>query len=323
MLDIVITHHKEPWAVCRNLLQSLDMQRCVRWEDIRVTIVNDGGHRLQVPELDFIPKAKQFRQVDIPHGGVSAARNAGIANATEPWVMFCDCDDAFHNIYALEDIMRIISTPASEDYDILWTRCVEETEDQMVMTVQDYRVFVFCHGKIYRRNFLLANGLFFDERLTFNEDSCFNGVAIAHTQNSRIGAIRSSSPVYAWIRRPGSVTTQEGRKDEGTYCHFKRNLIVTEANRLHRPDQYPAMVTRTAYDVYYVICSGTNSTECELKILEEFIPWFRKRRDVFGAVDPAILDQIREISRIEMMEIEIHDDSHEEIREWLFDKAEE
>ena len=105
MLDIFITHYKEPWEVCRKQFVMLDMQRRVDWDEIRVTVINDGGHR--IPEEHLEGLSYRVQQLDIPHGGISAARNAGIMAAQEPWIMFCDCDDCFSNIYALEDIVNI------------------------------------------------------------------------------------------------------------------------------------------------------------------------------------------------------------------------
>ena len=107
MLDIVITHYHEPWEVCKKLFQTLDLQRKVNWKDIRVRVINDGGYRL--PEDKLAELCFPVEQVDLPHGGVSRARNAGIDMGTEPWIMFCDCDDCFYNIYALEDVMNVLN----------------------------------------------------------------------------------------------------------------------------------------------------------------------------------------------------------------------
>lgn len=322
MLDIYITHYKEPWEVCRKQFLMLDLQRRVDWGEIRVTVINDGGFRLpddKLKDLGFRWKAKEFRQLDIPHGGISRARNAGIEDATEPWIMFCDCDDCFSNIYALEDIMTVLKSGVEDRFDMLWTKVWEEMENEVVMLIPDYRIFVFCHGKVYRREFLLEQNLRFDERLTFNEDSCFNNVIFARVSNQRIGAIRSYCPVYTWIRRANSVTTS-GREDEGTYCNFRRNLIVTEENRLHRPDQYAPMVTRTAYDAYFMSRMNKISESCKQKILEEFRPWIRERISEFGKVEPQILDGIMAISRDELAE---KDDIpfHEDVAEWVHAQA--
>ena len=317
MLDIFITHYTEPWEICRKLFWSLDLQRRVNWDEIRVTVINDGGHRL--PEEELARLSFRVQQLDIPHGGISAARNAGIMHAQEPWIMFCDCDDSFYNIYALEDIMGVLAAPGIGDrFDMMWTKVWEETEDS-VFLIPAYRTFVFCHGKLYNRLFLLRNGMQFEETLDMNEDSCFNAVIIARTTNKRIGEIKSSAPVYSWIRRAGSVTALPEAHEKGMLCTLRRNLIVTEENRLHRPDQYANMVARTAYDAFYMMHS-TVSASCKQQIMELFAPWISERLEEIGKVTPEMLEGIRNISRSELMEEEVRD-SHEEIQAWIREAA--
>ena len=105
MLDIVITHYREPWEICRKQFIMLDMQRRVDWKDIRVTVINDGGHRL--PEECLAGLSYPIEQLDIPHGGISAARNAGIEHSTAEWLCFCDFDDMFADVYALRTFTYI------------------------------------------------------------------------------------------------------------------------------------------------------------------------------------------------------------------------
>ena len=320
MLDIIITHYKEPWEVCRKLFLSLELQRCIDWKDIRVTLVNDGGHRL--PEEKLADLSFPIEQLDIPHGGISRARNAGMDHTKEPWLMFCDCDDSFSNIYALEDIMNVLhsSMDVREMFDMMWTKCWQE-ENGVVFMIPDYRVFVFCHGKIYNRDFLRRENIRFEEELNFNEDSCFNAVIFARTTNKRIGAIKSHCPVYTWIRRKGSVTTGPEAQDPGTYCNFRRNLIVTEENRLHRPAEYPGMVARTAYDAYFMVNARRITDSCKQKILDEFREWIRTRADEIPKVDQGRLDAILAISREELMDKVIDGDTHEAIQAWIREVA--
>ena len=205
MLDIIITHYKEDWPVCRKLFAMMYLQRCVDWNQITVTVIKDGGHRL--PEDRLAELSFPVRQIDIPHGGISAARNAGIRNAVNPWIMFCDCDDSFANLYSLHDVLQVLGPKREEKYDLLWCDCIEEyfTDGQRLLFVlQKIKTFVFVHGKIYRRKFLLDENIRFDESLDFNEDSLFNAVILART--SRFCKIQTPAPVYVWIRRDGSVT---------------------------------------------------------------------------------------------------------------------
>ena len=320
MLDIIITHYKEPWEVCRKLFWMIDLQRMVDWEQITVTVVNDGGFRL--PEERLAELHYPVHQLDIPHGGISAARNAGMENAKGEWIMYCDCDDTYENIYALRDIQNILSKEAEERFDMLWCKCTAEDNiknTDLLYVIPEKQVFVFCHGKIYRRRFLMDEGIRFDTSLTFNEDSHFNAVIIARTPHTRIGQVRTHAPAYSWIRRGNSVTTREGVDDEAELNQFHRNLMVTEENRLHRGyENYCGMVTRTAYDVYYMMYGKRLTMRGKRRIYDEFAPWIRERRTAFGQVPPEILDQIREISRMELLEPgEIVPDSHETVAEWV------
>ena len=321
MLDLFITHYKEPWEVCRKQFLMLDLQRLVNWDEIRVTVINDGGQHL--PEDKLSELSFPVHQLDIPHGGISAARNAGIEKAEEPWIMWCDCDDCFANVYALRDIMNILHMKDTlERFDMLWCYCCEEDNIdgyQILRMIERKKIFVFCHGKIYRREFLINEGIRFDTELTFNEDSCFNAVVIVRTPHTRIGEIKSHAPVYTWIRRSQSVTTGANAPDDGAYGQMKRNMMVTEENRLHRSrDNYTGMVTRTAYDAYYILHGKRVSQQGKRRIAEAFVPWMKEHRADFGEVEPEILEQIRAVSKSELIGMDEQvPDSHETVRDWI------
>lgn len=316
MLDIVITHYKEPYEVGEKLFQIIALQRCIDFEQIRVVIVHDGSHAF--PEENFAKLPYQVEQITIPHGGVSAARNAGIDNATGKWVMFCDFDDSLASIFSLREIMNVLQT---DDYDMLWSRILAEDYvdgKQLLYFVPDKQRFVFCHGKLYRTAFLRESGIRFREELVFNEDSCFNAEIIAHVSHTRIGEITSKIPIYAWIRRQNSVTNS-GREDEASYGHFKRNLIVTGEYEKNDDPRFNGMVTRSAYDTYYMVFGRRNSMQMRRRILDEFTPWIAERLNVFGKVESQLLDQIRQISRMELIDPdEVVPDDHERVKEWVF-----
>lgn len=298
LLDIVITHYKEKWSVGKKLFEMIGLQRCIDFSTIKVTVVNDGGNRLPDEELTGFPY--EIEQVDIPHGGVSAARNAGLDHAEAPWIMFCDFDDNFASVFSLREYLNVLP---NDQMDMLWCKILAEDYmdgKQKLYFVPDKQRFVFCHGKIYRRQFLIDKSIRFDEELVFNEDSCFNAVIIARTHYSRIGEIRTTIPLYAWIRRESSVTNS-GREDEATYGHFRRNMKVT-AEYENGDERYPGMVTRTVYDTYYMVFGKRNSTKMRRRLLDEFIPWISERIDAFGKVDKWMIEEIRKVSRSELVE---------------------
>ena len=315
MLDIVITHYKEPFEVGEKLFQIIALQRCIDFEQIRVMIVHDGTPAF--PEENFAKLPYTVEQITIPHGGVSAARNAGIDRSTGRWIMFCDFDDSFASIFSLREIMNVLLTDA---YDMLWSRILAEDYvdgKELLYFVPDKQRFVFCHGKVYRTQFLRESGIRFREELVFNEDSCFNAEIIAHTPHQRIGEISTKLPIYSWVRRQNSVTNS-GREDEASYGHFRRNLIVTGEYEKSGDKRFCGMVTRSAYDTYYMVFGRRNSMQMRRRILDEFTPWIAERLDVFGKVDPKTLNEIRQIARAELIDPdEIVPDDHERVSKWV------
>ena len=211
MLDIVITHYNEPWRLCRKLFVMLDMQRIVNWDEITVTVVNDGGYRLPDEELNQL--SFPVRQIEIQKSGISAARNTGVRNTSEPFIMFCDCDDCFTNIYALDEIITAIRKPNNK-LDMMFARCLTEF-GRIVVPIADERQLVFIHGKVYRRQFLIETGLQFDETITYGEDTLFNDTLADLT--GKVAEIKTNAPPYVWIRRGGSVTTKGDRTHEKVY----------------------------------------------------------------------------------------------------------
>lgn len=57
---------------------------------LELVLVDDG---CDPPVVDSAPRDSRIRNVRIPHGGESAARNAGIAAAQGMFIRFADCDD--------------------------------------------------------------------------------------------------------------------------------------------------------------------------------------------------------------------------------------
>lgn len=315
MLDIIVTHYTEPWEVGEKLFSILALQRGIDFSSFRALVVNDGEEN-RLPNECFANLPYQVEQISIPHKGVSAARNAGIDHATAPWLMFCDFDDTFAHIYAIRDILSVL--PA-DGYDMLHSRMIVEdmTEGKDSLTFSpDLQRFVFTHGKVYRKAFLDSQGIRFDETMNFQEDSLFNATIIARTSHKHIGEIKSTSPLYVWIRRSSSVTNS-GRDDEAMFSHFIRNIKATEENRINRDYScYCGMVTRTVWDTYYMLECKPGSQETKRKIRQMFIPWIRERYDMFGNVEDEILAKIIAVARTELRADPIPDDKNT-VAEWL------
>ncbi len=296
MLDIIVTHYKEPWDVGAKFFAMLDLQRGINFDDIKILLIHDGTGPF--PDETFAGRPYRVEQHTIEHGGISAARNAGIRMATAEWIMFCDFDDTFSGVYALRDLLSVLP---NDQFDMLWAPFIAEDKNkngELVLYPRSQNL-VFIHAKMYRRQFILDNDLSFDLSLEFNEDSAFNAILNTIIDSSRIGEIKTPIPPYVWAYNPDSLTTTPGNRYKALYGLYNRNKAVVEAFRVRLPhDRYCAMVARACVDAYYILNLVTMPDELR-PMLEDFVRWYRTRKDLIWEVDVQTIRQIKAVSRAE------------------------
>ncbi len=83
----VVVPARDPGPALRRALTSVLAQSEPDWEAV---VVDDGSTEDLGWCADLDPRIRLVRQ---PNRGVSAARGAGVARTTAPWVAFLDADD--------------------------------------------------------------------------------------------------------------------------------------------------------------------------------------------------------------------------------------
>ena len=277
LLDLYITHWKEPWEVGRPGLWMLACQRGVNWDEVRVTIVHDGVEPF--PESCFSEFPFPVHQECIPHGGPSKARNWGIDHGEAEWIKWNDFDDSFYGVYSVARLMEAIHN--AENYDFLWWAMTGEDVEGRVK-LRDERDPVLVHAKAFRRSFLREHNVRYNESLTWCEDSAFLALVELEIDHQRIGKVSAEAPLYCSIARVGSLCHRKEIRFQNMKSFFYRHRYVQdEFLKREKMEPYRTMSVRIMGDCYKILFLDDFPGEDLTEYREEVLEYWRMHRGDF------------------------------------------
>lgn len=202
-LQFLVPQYKEKEDVISFLLDSIECQVGIDKDDIGVIICSDGGN--YVLDRKFLDEySYDIDYVICEHRGVSGARNSAFLLSDADYIMYCDADDGFCNIFGIKIIFENLKTfeDKKEPIDILSSKFFVETNDpHWALNILDHNS-TYIHSRVYRRDFLLENNLYFNEKIWANEDCFFNISTNFYSNNTKCLNV----PIYCWRGNPESVT---------------------------------------------------------------------------------------------------------------------
>lgn len=196
----------------------LESLACQSLSDIEILCVNDGSTDGSPEHLHkWADRDSRIKVLNKPNGGLSSARNAGIAEASAKYVCFVDSDDRLYP-NACEDIVRMMDESdvdvltfgatcvpgeavTSWLYDVLSPRNITyDGFDLDILFKESSRPFAWrmaCNADFLRKNRIL-----FDEDVRFGEDQIFCFAVYPRSSKTRF----SSMKLYEYLAaRPGSL----------------------------------------------------------------------------------------------------------------------
>ena len=184
-VSIVVPVYKVEKYICRCVDSLLNQT----YTDYEIILVDDGSpdNSGKICE-EYAKKDDRIKVVHKKNGGLSSARNAGIRNSTAEYILFCDSDD-----YVSPDWCRIMVETMENNPSAFIVSGILKTEDSTELLSDkednslDYNIINttyfdlykrgvsgYAVNKIYKRDVLINNDLFFDENCYYAEDVPFN-----------------------------------------------------------------------------------------------------------------------------------------------------
>lgn len=155
------------------------------YDALEIICINDGSKDNSLAVLrDYQKKDDRIRIIDIPNGGVSNARNIGLANATGDFIAFIDSDDWVHRQYfsvLMECQRRFDADIASCDYlktgefigdENIALNDVSMTRFNSNSLQMRKKMMAYIWGKVYRAD--IIKSVRFDTQVAVCEDLVFN-----------------------------------------------------------------------------------------------------------------------------------------------------
>ena len=184
-----------------------------------IILVDDGSPDNSGTICDaYAAKHPQIRVLHKPNGGVSSARNAGLSLAVGEYVLFLDADDLWE-----PELLSSLDAARAETPDMTLFPYKEicGSQERLVLPAlfpsgesgAEFLQRSFLAGTmpppatwgyLYRRAFLSAHSLLFDEGLPLAEDLDFNFRALSTAQ--RITAVKQ--PLYRYFIHSDSLSRQ-------------------------------------------------------------------------------------------------------------------
>lgn len=284
-MSVIIPCYKATETLSKTL-HSIAMQSIS--DEIEVVLVNDCD-ALYYGDIiaRFYPDLHINYVCNPENRGCGGARNTGIRAAAAEYITFIDADDQFTNSLALE---------------IMYNRIMAEKADMLVSVFESEMRFTdgvairkmehkptWCHAKIYRRQFLIDNNLFFDENLRINEDAEFHQILID------LGAKVAEIPMVTlmWRDNPKSITHQSLYDNKKTFIQASLGYLRECKRRDMQKDKVTLRTLQNLvviYQYYNIVLDDCPEND------DDFIFWCKKYwedcESIVGEVDDEYITKV-------------------------------
>ena len=258
LLDLIIPQYKEDDYIVKNLLDSINNQVNIDFNNIRITIINDKSDVLLTNKLfSNYQKLNINYLINDKNTGPGLARQYGIDRTDGKYIMFLDSDDILYNNNVLYIITGCIN---DANPDLLITNFVKEikinNEIKYVLKKKE-ETYPWLHGKVFKREFLNNNDIRFNNNLRHLEDSYFWTCIMGMINDNNI--IYLDFPSYLWKLNDNSITRKKNKYEYIVSCfndYFNCPFYAYDYLNKHNSNIKNLYIIRAIFDIYIILNSN-------------------------------------------------------------------
>ena len=294
----------------KECVESLQNQN---YKNIEIIVVNDGSSDNTEKIVNRIVSSdNRVILINQQNLGVSAARNNGIKQSSGKYLTFVDSDDKVSKEY----INYLVSLIEDNNCDISLTRTAikfNKTTKNFNDDVEDtieifdgvgaanemllYKIIISSWNKMFKRDLLIKNDIFFNKKLSFGEGFEFVINAFLHSKKVAIG---NKKYYFYRVDNINSVMTKFSRKLV-TGSIDSQNSIKQMVEKIDSTSNKMKLLNSCKYSMWHTNCDclntivGSNSTNKNLDLYKMTYRECRKNALNSFKCDIAIKDKIKSI----------------------------
>ncbi len=272
MIDVIIPAYNAHNTLERALL-SINIQTIK--DKVNIYVIDDNSWESYDKIINNFKSRLNINLIVLDENkGPGNARNIGLEESNNPYILFLDSDDELHNAFSLEHLLNNI-----EYYDMCYGGIFHE---ENLHEYTYYDIHNGClHGKLYKREIIDKYNIKFPIH-KYSEDNYFNQLYIILADN--ICSI--NEPVYIYNNVSSSLT-KDNEENVSYYYNYSMNLLLNKCEELNI-EKYKIkdiIITTLCYNYQEYI-----SSDCEKKfyisqVKDNIIPFYRKYSDLISEYD--------------------------------------
>ena len=181
MISVIVPVYKAE----KYLRRCIDSILAQTYTDFELLLIDDGSPDRSGEICDeYAKQDSRVRVFHKPNGGVSSARNMGLDNARGEWITFVDADDYIHSDFLkeysrYEDVDLVVGSFEVFGTDDKWAGILKNCTYNHTQILR-YVARIALHinfrvpwVKLFKRNIIRENSLYFNEKVFYAEDWLF------------------------------------------------------------------------------------------------------------------------------------------------------